>query len=225
MNHSNPWPAWPNSSARASRNEESVSPSREKKASRSVSCWDAVWTPARTTGPLPPAKPSRPNAAMTKAARGASGQSHHGRRHHGSAARAASAASTLAQAGVGSESAMSKQGEGEGEGEGQGQGKGKGKGKGQGKGQGQGQGQAQANAQGQGSGQPSPQGTGNKGNWDGTGGADGPRQGATGSSSFTKLPSRDRAALQQSQAEKYPQEYGPLVEQYLRNLSDQSGEK
>jgi hypothetical protein len=129
----------------------------------------------------------------------------------------AQAALALAQAGIGSEAAMSEQGEGEGEG----QGKGKGKGKGQGKGQGQ----SQANAQGQGrGGQPSPQGDG-RGNWDGTGGADGPRQGTVGSSSFTRLPSRDRAALQQSQAEKYPQEFGPLVEQYLRNLSDQATDK
>jgi hypothetical protein len=42
---------------------------------------------------------------------------------------------------------------------------------------------------------------------------------------FTRLPNRDRVALQQSQSEKYPQEYGPLVEQYLKNLSDQAGEK
>ena len=114
---------------------------------------------------------------------------------------------------------MGQKGEGEGEGEGEGQGKGKGKGKGKG------QGKSQANAQGQGQGQPSPHGDGNKGNWDGSGGADGPRQNTAGSSSFTRLPGRDRAALQQSQAEKYPQEYGPLVEQYLRNLSDQATDK
>jgi len=35
------------------------------------------------------------------------------------------------------------------------------------------------------------------------------------------LPKRDRAAIQQSQSEKYPQEYGSLVEQYLKNLSDE----
>ena len=46
-----------------------------------------------------------------------------------------------------------------------------------------------------------------------------------GQQQFTRLPSRDRAALQQSQTEKYPQEYGPLVEQYLRNLSDQATDK
>ena len=125
----------------------------------------------------------------------------------------AQAALALAQAGVGSEAAMAQQGEGQGQGQGQGKGKGSGQGK------------SQANAQGQGRGQPSPQGDGNRGNWDGTGGADGPRQGTAGSSSFTRLPGRDRAALQQSQAEKYPQEYGPLVEQYLRNLSDQASDK
>jgi hypothetical protein len=125
----------------------------------------------------------------------------------------AQAALALAQAGVGSDAAMAQQGEG------------KGQGQGRGRGQGQGRGQTQADAQGRGKGQPSPQGNGNVGNWDGTGGADGPRQGTAGSSSFTRLPNRDRAALQQSQAEKYPQEYGPLVEQYLRNLSDQATEK
>jgi hypothetical protein len=123
----------------------------------------------------------------------------------------AQAALSLAQAGVGSEAAMAQQGQGQGQGKGQGQG--------------QGRGQAQGQGQGQGQGQPGPQGTGDRGNWAGAGGADGPRQGTTGNSSFLRLPGRDRAAIQQSQAEKYPQEYGPLVEQYLRNLSDQSGEK
>ena len=40
-----------------------------------------------------------------------------------------------------------------------------------------------------------------------------------------QLAARDRAAIQQSQGEKYPQEYGPLVEQYLKNLSDQGSGK
>src|SRR6266436_6275015 len=117
----------------------------------------------------------------------------------------AQAALALAQAGLNGDSAMA--GQGQGEGQGQGQGKGKGKGKGQG--------------QGQGTGSPSPNGTGREGNWDGSGGADGPRRETAGTGQFTGLPKRDRAAIQQSQSEKYPQEYGPLVEQYLRNLSDQ----
>jgi hypothetical protein len=42
---------------------------------------------------------------------------------------------------------------------------------------------------------------------------------------FAGLPPRDRAAIQQSQGEKYPQEFGALVEQYLRNLADESAKK
>jgi hypothetical protein len=125
----------------------------------------------------------------------------------------AQAALSLAQAGLGSEGA----GQQPGQGQGQAQGQGKGKGKGQGKGQGQGQGK--------GEGQPSPEGNGNDGNWAGSGGANGERRAAAGSGTFTRLPGRDRAAILQSQAEKYPQEYGPLVEQYLRNLSDQGSQK
>ena len=132
----------------------------------------------------------------------------------------AQAALALAQSGVGSQAANQP-----GQGKGQGQGQGQGKAKGSGKGQGKGSGQAQANSQGQGQGQPDPHGTGRQGNFNGAGGADGDRQAGAGSSTFTRLPNRDRAALQQSQAEKYPQEYGPLVEQYLRNLSDQAGDK
>lgn len=47
----------------------------------------------------------------------------------------------------------------------------------------------------------------------------GPRSNEDGSSSFLGLPARDRQALQQSQSEKYPEEYSAIVEQYLRNLS------
>lgn len=41
-------------------------------------------------------------------------------------------------------------------------------------------------------------------------------------SQYIGLPARDRQAIKQSKAESYPQEYGPLVEQYLKNLADQS---
>ena len=37
---------------------------------------------------------------------------------------------------------------------------------------------------------------------------------------FIGLPARDRAAIEQSESEKYPEEYGSMVEQYMRNLSD-----
>lgn len=124
----------------------------------------------------------------------------------------AQAALSLAQAGAGSQAAMPGQGKGQGEGKGE---------KGDGEGQGKGKGQSQA----RGKGRPNPEGDGNRGNFDGDGGADGARRGTAGSSQFTRLPNRDRAAIQQSQAEKYPQEYGPLVEQYLKNLSDQAGDK
>lgn len=45
------------------------------------------------------------------------------------------------------------------------------------------------------------------------------------SSAFAALPARERAVIEQSQAEKYPQEYGTQVEQYLLNLARESGEK
>lgn len=40
---------------------------------------------------------------------------------------------------------------------------------------------------------------------------------------FLGLPERDRKVIEQSQAEKYPREYAPMVEQYLRNLSEEPG--
>jgi len=86
-------------------------------------------------------------------------------------------------------------------------------------------GQGQQPAQQPTPGTPSPEGTGKIGNWNGPGGANGPLRGAAGSGQFVRLPGRDRAAIQQSRSENYPQEYGPLVEQYLKNLSDQTGQK
>ena len=43
----------------------------------------------------------------------------------------------------------------------------------------------------------------------------------TDPSAYVGLPPRDRAAIQQSRNDQYPEEYGPLIEQYLRNLSEQ----
>ncbi len=45
---------------------------------------------------------------------------------------------------------------------------------------------------------------------------------AKGKGEFLALPERDRATIQQSQSEKYPPSYATKVEQYLRNLSDES---
>ena len=52
-------------------------------------------------------------------------------------------------------------------------------------------------------------------------GSTGPRGDVTGASTFMSLPARDRQALKQTQKDKYPEEYGPAIEQYLKNLSDQ----
>jgi len=43
-----------------------------------------------------------------------------------------------------------------------------------------------------------------------------------GKGQFLGLPARDRAAIQQAQSEKYPQQYATKVEQYLKNLADES---
>jgi hypothetical protein len=60
----------------------------------------------------------------------------------------------------------------------------------------------------------------------GKGTADGgPRKEVSSAGQYLGLPPRDRAALQQSRAEKYPQEYAGQVEQYLQNLSDDSAKK
>ncbi len=45
--------------------------------------------------------------------------------------------------------------------------------------------------------------------------------GAGGQTAYIALPKRDRDAIKQSQGDKVPQEYGPMVEQYLRNLADE----
>lgn len=93
--------------------------------------------------------------------------------------------------------------------------------------QSQGQGQGQASGEGRGAqnsqGSPNSKGDGRVGNWSGPGGVDGPRRNVSGEGKFTGLPARDRAAILQSQGEKYPQEYAPLIEQYLKNLAEQSG--
>ena len=116
----------------------------------------------------------------------------------------AAAALALSQSGAGKQAAQSGQGEGkEGEGQGQGQGKGKEPGKGT----------------------PPPKGTGDAGNFAGTGGLDGQRKDVKGNSRFLSLPAREREALLQSHGEKYPQEFGSLVEQFLKNLSDTTGRR
>ncbi|MEO6787549.1 MAG: hypothetical protein ABI318_15580, partial [Chthoniobacteraceae bacterium] len=53
----------------------------------------------------------------------------------------------------------------------------------------------------------------------------GARDAALKKADFIGLPARERAAIQQSLREKYPQEYGALVEQYLLNLANESAKK
>jgi hypothetical protein len=44
----------------------------------------------------------------------------------------------------------------------------------------------------------------------------------TGTGKFVTVASRDRAAIEQTQSEKRPQEYAPMIDQYMKNLADQS---
>jgi hypothetical protein len=182
-------------------------------ASKALEEADKTLSPvsAGQCGRLPRAAQSAVRSAQGSCSRGSAqasaGENCPAQQNAASAAEAlaqAQAALALAKAGMGTQMAQGK-----GEQPGQGQGKQPGQGQGQGKGRGT----------------PPPQGSGDRGNWDGSGGADGARREAVGEGQFTRLPGRDRKALLQSQAEKYPQEYGALVEQYLRNLSDQAGEK
>ena len=53
----------------------------------------------------------------------------------------------------------------------------------------------------------------------------GSREAALKRVDFIGLPARERAAIEQSLREKYPQEYGALVEQYLLNLANESAKK
>ena len=48
---------------------------------------------------------------------------------------------------------------------------------------------------------------------------------ANARTAFVGLPARERAVIEQAQSEKYPQEYGAQVEQYLLNLARESAEK
>ena len=51
------------------------------------------------------------------------------------------------------------------------------------------------------------------------------RQAALKKANFIALPAREREAIQQSLGEKYPAEYGAMVEQYLLNLANEAAKK
>jgi len=124
---------------------------------------------------------------------------------------AGEAQAALAAAAAAIDLAMAGMGQQPGQGEGQG-------------GEGQSQGQGQGKGRGRQPGSRSGKGTGDAGNFFGSGGADGPKKAASGTGKYIGLPARERAALLQSQGERYPREYAPMIEQYLKNLSDQVGE-
>ena len=93
-----------------------------------------------------------------------------------------------------------------------------------GKGSGQGDGPPSPN------GQPTPgnpdenqatKGHGDRKGTDANANGGGPRGNVGGASNFVHLPPRERQAVKQAQKDKYPEEYGPAIEQYLKNLSDQ----
>ncbi len=44
----------------------------------------------------------------------------------------------------------------------------------------------------------------------------------TGVGKFVSVVARDRAAIDQTQEEKRPQEYAPMIDQYMKNLADQA---
>ena len=79
--------------------------------------------------------------------------------------------------------------------------------------------------EGQGQGQPSEKGNGDQGNYAGKGGSKGPKRDERGASRFIGLPKRERGTLNQSTSEDFPAEYGSLIEQYLKNLSDKATKK
>ncbi|MCC6231237.1 MAG: hypothetical protein IT580_01250 [Verrucomicrobiales bacterium] len=120
----------------------------------------------------------------------------------------AKAQEALAAAAAALDLAMAGMGQQPGEGEGQG-------------GQGKNPSASQGRGRGKKPGAVAGKGTGDAGNFFGAGGADGPKRAAAGGGKFIGLPARERAALLQSQGERYPQEYAPQIEQYLKNLSDQ----
>jgi hypothetical protein len=186
---------------------------------------DVTPVAAGDMGPLPPAAEIAVQSALRSLNSATAQASAHQQAQAQASATAAAqalaqaqAALALAEAGLGSDLAQTEPGS---EGE-----------KAQPPGQRQQPGNGQRSAVGQpgpprqpGRGTPPPRGTGQVGNWRGAGGTEGARRSTVGSGEFLSLPGRDRAAIQQSRSESYPQEYGPMVEQYLKNLSDQAAQK
>jgi hypothetical protein len=121
----------------------------------------------------------------------------------------AAAAVALARAGLGSEMAQAPPQEGPSSQQ-------PGQGNEPGQGQGQQEGESQSNSP------PSEQGSGEGGNYAQTPGGDGPRTNTRGTSRIIGLPERERGTLTQSKSDALPAEYGAMIEQYLKNLSDEA---
>jgi hypothetical protein len=49
--------------------------------------------------------------------------------------------------------------------------------------------------------------------------------GVQGSDKFIALEARTRAAVSESDADKRPREYAPMIDQYMKNLADQASEQ
>jgi hypothetical protein len=211
--------------------QQTTPPSAMDAAATDLSQAAADVTPvaAGDMGELPPAAQAAVQSALSSLNNAAAKATGH--QQQPAQAKAAAAAEALAQAqaalalteaGLSTEMAQAEQGNEPGQNEppGPGHKPGKSNQPGQQKGQGQQPGKQPGRAT------PPPRGTGQVGNWNGPpGNPNGPMVNTTGPGQFVGLPGRDRAAIQQSRAENYPQEYGPMVEQYLKNLSDQTGQK
>lgn len=213
--------------ALAAGSQPSASPLQEANSGISpLSSGSKGSLPLGAQGALQQAQQSLANAAAQANAGSPTNSQGQAQAAQGSLAQAA-AALALAKAGL---SPGDQPGQGEGPGEGQAQGQGEGQGEGQGQGQGEGQGKGQGQGQGKGEGQGKGQGqgekgNGNEGNWQGPGGADGHRRLRSGVSKHISLPKRERGHLRQSQGRGYSPEYGRMIEQYLKNLSDSASAK
>jgi hypothetical protein len=141
----------------------------------------------------------------------------------GSAGQAQSALSQAAAAMALAKAGLSGQMVGKGKGQGKGQQPGEGEGQGEEPGQSDkpGQGQGQAKGQGKANEQVAKGGSGNRQDANSNVQNGGPRGNEKSAGQFLALPKRDRAAITQSQNDKYPQEYSSQIEQYLKNLADQ----
>lgn len=133
----------------------------------------------------------------------------------------AAAAMALAKAGLSGQMPGKGKGQGKGQQPGEGEGEGEGQADKPGEGDKPGQGQGQAKGKGKANEEVAKGGSGNRQDTNSNVQNGGPRGNEKSAGQFLALPKRDRAAITQSQNDKYPQEYSSQIEQYLKNLADQ----